>query len=90
LACGIPVVQPPVGAFPEIINKSEGGIIYKENNAESLSQSLNSLINNKEQLKLISEKARKSAEEIFNVNLLAVQLVSKYEQTKAKYVTTAQ
>ncbi len=90
MACGIPVVQPPVGAFPEIIAKSGGGIIYDENNADSLSIALNKLINNNEQLKSLSEAARKSAEKIFNVNLLAAELINKYEQIHNQYVPTNQ
>lgn len=90
MACGIPVVQPPVGAFPEIINKSGGGIVYSENNSQSLSDALNFLINNEKKLQNLSIEARKSAEVSFNVNLLAAELADKYEQIKSKYAPTAQ
>jgi glycosyltransferase involved in cell wall biosynthesis len=37
---GIPVVQPGTGAFPEIVAKTGGGIIYSPDNAEELSKNL--------------------------------------------------
>ena len=37
MASGIPVVQPSLGAFPEIISLSGGGIVYQPNTPEELS-----------------------------------------------------
>jgi glycosyltransferase involved in cell wall biosynthesis len=36
MACGIPVVQPRVGAFPEIIEKTTGGLIVEANSPDGL------------------------------------------------------
>jgi glycosyltransferase involved in cell wall biosynthesis len=43
---GIPVVQPATGAFPEIIEKTGGGITYLPDNIEGLSSSLLKLLTN--------------------------------------------
>ena len=39
-AAGIPVVQPATGAFPEIIEKTMGGITYSPDNIKELSAAL--------------------------------------------------
>ena len=39
-AAGVPVVQPGTGAFPEIIAKTNGGLIYSPDSVEELSKSL--------------------------------------------------
>jgi glycosyltransferase involved in cell wall biosynthesis len=40
LACGIPVVQPRRGAFPEIINKTGGGLLVEPDNPDALAEGL--------------------------------------------------
>lgn len=82
LACGIPVVQPNLGAFPEIVEKSGGGVIYEENRPGQLAKSLQKLLDDKKLLEELSEKARKSAETSFNVNQLAADLVDIYKLAK--------
>ncbi|MEI6047860.1 MAG: glycosyltransferase family 4 protein [Bacteroidota bacterium] len=44
-AAGIPVVQPATGAFPEIIEKTMGGITYSPDNVKELSDSLLKVLN---------------------------------------------
>lgn len=39
-AAGIPVVQPATGAFPEIIERTQGGITYSPDNVQELSVNL--------------------------------------------------
>ena len=39
-AAGVPVVQPETGAFPEIIEKTKGGITYSPDTVEELSAAL--------------------------------------------------
>lgn len=43
-ASGVPVVQPATGAFPEIIEKTAGGITYATDNIQELSASLLKLL----------------------------------------------
>lgn len=71
MASGIPIVQPPLGAFPEIVNVSKGGLIYKENEPKYLAKELAELLSNKSKMSELSENARKSVEEKFNINLQA-------------------
>jgi glycosyltransferase involved in cell wall biosynthesis len=40
MACGVPVVQPRHGAFPEMIDKTLGGILVEPGDAQSLAEGL--------------------------------------------------
>ena len=40
MACGVPVVQPARGTFPELIEKTSGGILVEPDNASSLADGL--------------------------------------------------
>lgn len=81
MASGIPVVQPSLGAFPEIIEKTNGGILYGENKPELLAQALKSLLDDRDKLRAMSTTARKGAEGGLNINILGNELVNLYRQT---------
>ncbi len=78
MASGIPVVQPALGAFPEIIEKSGGGVIYPNNTPEELAVALSNLLGDRQKISEMSTRARKSTEETFNIHLLAKRLISVY------------
>jgi glycosyltransferase involved in cell wall biosynthesis len=40
MACGVPVVQPRHGAFPEVIAKTSGGVLVEPHDARSLAEGL--------------------------------------------------
>jgi glycosyltransferase involved in cell wall biosynthesis len=44
-AAGVPVVQPATGAFPEILDRTGGGIIYYPDNEEELTAAIIKLLN---------------------------------------------
>src|SRR5262249_20175818 len=48
LASSVPVVQPRWGSFPEIIEKTGGGLLFEPNNATSLADTLYELWQNPE------------------------------------------
>ena len=80
MAAGIPIVQPNLGAFPEIVAISKGGIIYNENTPEHLAIALAKLLDDKNLLSDLSLNARKSIENEFNINNLANDMISIYEE----------
>jgi glycosyltransferase involved in cell wall biosynthesis len=49
IACGIPVVQPDSGAFPELIAATQGGVLCEPDDVASLADSLEALLQNEEQ-----------------------------------------
>jgi glycosyltransferase involved in cell wall biosynthesis len=57
-AAGVPVVQPPTGAFPEIIQKTGGGLIYERDDIGSLAAGIESLMKNRDLLASLSKRGR--------------------------------
>ncbi|MCB1208572.1 MAG: glycosyltransferase family 4 protein [Verrucomicrobiales bacterium] len=49
IACGIPVVQPDSGAFGELIQATQGGVLCAPDDVGSLADSLEGLLQNEEQ-----------------------------------------
>ena len=43
LACGVPVVQPDHGAFPEIVARTAGGVLFPPGDADALARELRAL-----------------------------------------------
>jgi len=80
MASGIPVVQPALGAFPEIINKAGGGVIYEPNTPEALSKVWADLLDNPKKIEQLSNEARSSIEKHFDINVQTEKLVEIYEK----------
>jgi glycosyltransferase involved in cell wall biosynthesis len=83
MASGIPVIQPALGAFPEILMKTGGGIIYQDNKPEALMLALKLLLDHPDDLRQLSSDARKGAEMHLNINSLAMELTRIYRQVAA-------
>lgn len=80
LASGIPLLQPKLGAFPEIIANTKGGRIFNPNTPEALAEELAKMLTNKEALMQMSLDGRKAIEEQYNTTLLTEKMIQVYEQ----------
>lgn len=80
LASGIPIVQPALGAFPEIVETSKAGAIYSPNTADALSKKWDEILGDTSTLNRLSINGRKSVEEIYNLNKTTTQLVEIYKK----------
>ena len=80
MASGVPVVQPALGAFPEIINLSGGGINYQPNTPEMLCEALTGLLSDPEKLNQLSINARKGVEINFNIHDHAKEMTDVYQK----------
>jgi len=80
MASGVPVVQPKLGAFPEIVEKSKGGVTYENNSPEELASALKNLLNQEDKLHELSSSARTGVEEEFNIYAQADKLIDIYTQ----------
>jgi glycosyltransferase involved in cell wall biosynthesis len=78
LASGVPVVQPKVGAFPEIVNATGGGILYEPGNVDAHAQALSLLINNPERAREIGLQGRESVEKDFSIEGISKRMVDIY------------
>jgi glycosyltransferase involved in cell wall biosynthesis len=84
MAAGVPVVQPALGAFPEIIGVSGGGITYEPNTPEKLAEALARILNDNELLAEKYQHGSKSVKEIFDIEIQTKKLIDLYERVKAK------
>jgi glycosyltransferase involved in cell wall biosynthesis len=80
IASGIPVVQPELGAFPEIIRKSVGGITYTPNKPEALAKALESLLADPDKLAQLSSEGRAGVENHFNLHKQAEDTIRLYKE----------
>lgn len=80
MASGIPVVQPELGAFPEIIKESKGGVIYSQNNGTMLASKLTELLTDEKSLDELAETGRKGVAERFHVNGQVKKMLEVYYQ----------
>jgi len=81
LASGIPIVQPGLGAFPEIINATGGGMTYTPNTPEKLAETLAGVLTNPGQIEEMSRKGRQSVETEFNCSRITAEMVEIYSKT---------
>ena len=79
MAAGIPIVQPALGAFPEIVNGSGGGVIYQDNTPLALAETLKALLSDPERLNTLSTQARQSIEKTYNIHALSKEMAAIYE-----------
>ena len=80
LASGIPVVQPESGAFPEIINLTGGGLLYKPDQTGSLVHSLALLLKDPARARELGKHGRKSIGKHFNPDNMAAKMVEVYKK----------
>lgn len=78
MASGIPVVQPALGANPEIIEKAGGGIIYQPNEPEKMAAALIDLLDNPEKLSSLSKAGRDGVTNNFNIHNQALETIEIY------------
>jgi glycosyltransferase involved in cell wall biosynthesis len=79
LASGVPLVQPDLGAFPEIVGATGGGVLYHPNTPQSLATALSDLLSDPARLLHMSHTGRKSVEDSFDCRKLTRQMVEIYE-----------
>jgi len=79
LASGIPLVQPDIGAFPEIIEATGGGALYHPNSPDALASKLAEVLSDHTALEQMSRLGRQSVEEKFDCKKLTKKMVKIYE-----------
>lgn len=82
MASGVPVVQPALGAFPEIVEISGGGVNYMPNMPEKLSETWADLLNNPDKLEELSQKGYEGTTKKFNIHNHAKEIITLYESLR--------
>ena len=75
MASAVPVVQPNVSAFPEIVNATGGGILYEPDTPEALVDSWESLLADPELAREIGMRGRESVLANFTIEGMAETVV---------------
>ncbi len=79
MASGVPVVQPALGAFPEIVDLTGGGVIYESNTPEGLAEELEKLLLDQPELDRLSRKGKEGVDKHFHIDVQAERMVTLYE-----------
>jgi len=77
-ACGVPVVQPNVGSYPELMETLGGGLLYEPNDAETLARTLGELLDNPERRAELGRRGRESVVRSFSLDVMAKKLLDVY------------
>ncbi len=78
LACGVPVVQPRVGSFPELVDATGGGVLYEPNDAETLARVLGELLADGNRRTELGSRGRDSVVRTFGLDTMAKNMVEVY------------
>jgi len=80
MASGIPLVQPALGAFPEIIASTGGGITYQPNTPDALAAAFADLFSKPDLLQKMSLAGRNAIVQNYNTQALTRKMVGVYEE----------
>jgi glycosyltransferase involved in cell wall biosynthesis len=80
LACGIPVVQPAAGAFPEIIGKTGGGLLYDPASEDGLRDALAQLLNDPARAREMGLRGQQAVRVEYSVDAVVPRLLALYQR----------
>ncbi len=80
LAMGVPVVEPAIGCFPEMIEMTGGGVLYTPNSTETLAEVLASLLLDDEAARKLGVQGRDGVHRAFDVEQTAQKMVETCER----------
>ena len=80
LANGVPVVQPRHGAFPEMIDATDGGILVEPESAEAVATGIIELLNDTDRREYLGETGKINVHQKFNDTIVAKQLLKVFEK----------
>jgi hypothetical protein len=77
-ACGVPVVQPRHGAFPELLSAG-GGLLFEPNSARSLADALAALLTDADERARHARVGRQAAQSTYHIDNTASALAAAYQ-----------
>lgn len=80
MACGIPLVQPDLGAFGEIIEKTGGGVTYSPNTPTALMEKWKEVLKQPELIQEMSKKGQKAVAEKYAIDSVSEKIAKIYEK----------
>ena len=80
MACGVPVVQPRVGAFPEIIERTGGGLIVDADDPEALADGILAIKREPDLARSLGRAGAAGVREHYTVERMADQVEAAYRE----------
>jgi len=80
LAAGVPVVQPDVGCYPEFVEATQGGIIFRPNTGEALAEAAASLLLDPDRVRRLGEQGRNAVLAHYSMDDMARNTLNIYER----------
>jgi glycosyltransferase involved in cell wall biosynthesis len=87
MANGVPVVQPRRGAFPEILQRTGGGILVQPDDAGSLAQAIHGLWKNPERIAELGRNGAQGVRQHYSVAQMAERALEVYRHIASAAVT---
>jgi len=84
MANGIPVVQPAHGAFPEIIERTGGGLLVTPDSVDDLAGALDKLYNDKKLRTTLGERGKKAVHAYYSDNAMADATLAVYRRVMSR------
>jgi glycosyltransferase involved in cell wall biosynthesis len=80
MAAGVPVVQPPVAAFPELIEATGGGVLCADTGHQALAEAIEELLMDPARARALGEAGRRAVFERFSAGSMAQAMVQSYRE----------
>jgi len=80
LACGVPVAEPAIGVFPEILDQTGGGVVYQDNTAEGLAAALRPMLADPARAHRLGRQGREGVARHYDVTQTAEQMIGLSQQ----------
>ena len=80
LACGTPVVQPRHGAFPEILGRTGGGVLFDPNDGTALAAAIVDLHDDPYRRKALGEQGARGVRREYSVGRMAERAIEVYDE----------
>ena len=80
LANGVPVVQPRHGSFPELVEKTGGGLLANPDDPEDLARVLRQLLEDGPQREELGRKGKAAVQQHFTAQAMAQETVAVYRK----------
>jgi len=74
----VPVVEPRIGSYPEMIEATGGGVLYEPNTADALAKALGDLLTDEQRRSELGRKGRESVARSFSLATMAQKLTDLY------------
>lgn len=79
LVSGVPLVQPALGAFPEIIKQTGGGVTYFPNTTEAMLEKWKEVLSDPDKIDEMSRVGNQTVKEIYAIDPVSEQVLKIYE-----------